>query len=398
MKKTYILIILFLLFFTNCKEKQSIEIIKTVEFNTGIVDIYWRFKGIYYDNDYNREVVYFSDFGKSYIKTFNLQGKILDIIPLKNVVQEFAPRDIGFIYPYSIDTIFCGKHLENQIVVINHKGDIYHTINIDNIVPDSLKKLYCITQREHPYQGKNSNKIILHPMLNYQECLLRENKTQLDLIDGHEIYFNNVFHNSPYFFELKNIFSDKIDYDFKYRGFYEKYFIKNDVAMSNNIYFKELNNFIFIMFNSKNLILKINHENFELLETINIKSKYTDLGYSYTIKENLNKSENKMKSLYQGRICELFFNEKTKQYIVIVMHAAKDKEEYDSYNEFDYRPFSVIVYDENFKNPKEYKFEANTYICRNSFMSQEGLWLQRKPENLTKENYGTQTFDLIKFN
>jgi len=408
MKKTYVLTILFFSLLVCCKGIKEIEIVKTIEFNTGFVEVYWRFKGIYYDKDYKQEVIYFSDLGqsaeclfpkkigKSCIKMFNLQGKLLDTIPLINVVNEFNPRKIAFIYPYSKDTIFCGKHTENKIVVINHKGDIYHTINMDTMLPDSLENLYSINQRNNPYQERNSSKILLHPMLNYRESLLKENKSDFNLMDGYELYYKTV-HNSPYFFELKNIFSDKINYDFKYYDFYKKHFSIEDVAMSKNSYFKELNNFIFILANSKNLILKIDPENFELLNEISIKSKHTDIGYSFTFEEKFNDAENK-KSLYTGRICELFYNEKTEQYFVIVMHSAKNEEEYDSYNEFDFRPFSVIIYNENFENPKEYSFEAHRYICRNAFMSQEGLWMQRKPEKMTKENYGTQIFDLIKFN
>jgi len=397
MKKTFNLIILFSLLLACCEKKHEIEIVKKVEFNTGFVDLYWRFKGEYYDKDYKQEVVYFSDFGKSYIKIFNLQGEMLDTIPLINVLNEFAPRQIAFIYPYSKDTIFCGKNLQNKIVVINHNGEIYHTINIDDILPDSLKNLYLVNRRNNPYQEKKSSKILLHPMLNYSELLLKENRSDISLMDGYELFYK-VLHNSPYFFELNNIFSDKIDYDFKYRAFYNKYFSVEDAAMSKNSFFKELNNFIFILSSSKNLILKVDPENFELLKEISIKSKHTDIGYTFTIEDQLNNSENYIKSSYQGRICELFYNEKTKQYLVIVMHSANNKEEYDSYNEFDFRPFSVIIYNENFENPKEYTFEAHTYICRNAFMSQEGLWMQRKPEKLTKENYGTQIFDLIKFN
>jgi hypothetical protein len=267
---------------------------------------------------------------------------------------------------------------------------------MDSILPDSLKNLYTISWRNIPYQEIKSNKILFHPYLNYSELLLKEEK-DLDLMGGYDLYYK-VFHNSPYFFELKNIFSDKIDYDFKYRDFYKKYFSVKDAAMSSNKFYKIVNDFIFILFSSKNLILKIDSENFELLKEINIKSKHTNIGFSYTSEENLNDSENKIKSLYQGRVCELFYNEKTKQYLVIVMHSAKNKEEYNSFNEFDFRPFSVITYNENFENPKEYAFEAHKYICRNAFMTHEGLWIQRKTEKISKENYGTQAFDLIKFN
>ncbi|MDR2009479.1 MAG: hypothetical protein LBQ22_03250 [Bacteroidales bacterium] len=396
MKKIYIISIIILLSFYSCKENNKIvSVVKSINFKTDIVNVYWRYKGLYFDKNLQQEIVYFSDFGQSFIKTYNLQGGLIDSIPLENVLNKFVGQ-ISFIYPYSKDTIFCGK--ENKILVINHYGDIYHTVNLDSILPDPEKYLYNLIGRSIPYQENSSNKILFHPFLKEYEFLSKKNKLDLDLKSGRE-FFLKAFHNSPYFLEIKNIFSNKIEYNFEIHNFYKDFFTEKDAMMYSESNFKGINDFIFLISISKNKILKIDANNFDILKEIDVKSKYTDMGASITIEDDLNNTENyKKNALYAGYISELFYNEKIKQYMVIVMHTVKDKEEYDKYNGFDYRPFSIIIYDENFENPKEYVFEANIYICRNSFMSEEGLWIQRKPENLTKENYGIQTFDLLKFN
>ena len=123
---------------TKQKKELTVTVIKSVDFKTNIVDLHYRFKGLYYDKYLKQDIVYFSDFAKNFIKTFNLQGEIMDSIPLENVIKEIRRRII-FIAPYSRDTIFCGEKENNKIIVINHDGNIYHTININDFIHDSLK-------------------------------------------------------------------------------------------------------------------------------------------------------------------------------------------------------------------------------------------------------------------
>jgi hypothetical protein len=194
----FILLIISTLFACTNTEKNKIKditnavkISKSVNFKTGVLTINNRFKGIYYDKDLKQEVVYFSDFGRTFIKTFNIKGELMDSVPLANALKELT-RKIGFIYPYSKDTVFCGNEY-NKIIVIDHNGDVFHTINIDNILPDSLN-VYAL-KRPIPYQCETSQNILfkVHP---FDKVLPETYKTDSSYTSYLYGYFNWTRANS----------------------------------------------------------------------------------------------------------------------------------------------------------------------------------------------------------
>ena len=398
--KNLLLLLIILVFsisslFFSCKDyENNVSIVKSIDFHTGIVELLFTFKGLYYDKHLDRETVYFSD-RETFIKTFNLQGELLDTISLTNVVNFFG-RKPTFIIPYSKDTIFCGNHFGEIIVVIDHIGNIYHTITIDNFLPEFLQGIVSV-QHFTPYQLTTSNKLLLRIYLKWFELMAQKNKFDMDLMAQHEL-FCKTFHGMPYFLELSHIFSDTIGYKLGLSDFYKNNFAENEASMYETFFFKETNNYLFLMCSSNSKILKIEPDNFDILKEIDVKSKYTNIKRSYTYEDFLNEEFYEVEALYKGLIGEIFYDEIINKYLVIVLHSVKNKEEFEKLDGFNYRPFSIIVYDHNFENPKEYKFDANTYHTRNCFMTSEGFMIQRKPENLSINNYGTQTFDLLKFN
>lgn len=168
------------------------------------------------------------------------------------------------------------------------------------------------------------------------------------------------------------------------------------------LFYVILNNTFYSIALSKGIIYAYDIDSFDLIRTIKIDSKYTSNGF---LPEKVTADEADFDKKFEietekeclaGLIMKMFFI--NGQYYIIVSHELNSIQDWDRFHEGDYRPFSVIIYDENFENQKEYMFEADTYAFRNSFVTKEGLWIQRKPENLNRENYGTQTFDLFKFN
>ncbi|MDR2684155.1 MAG: DUF4221 family protein, partial [Prevotellaceae bacterium] len=116
--------------------------------------------------------------------------------------------------------------------------------------------------------------------------------------------------------------------------------------------------------------------------------------YATTQKQNkLHHEKEKLRACVQN----IFYDKSREKYYVLVGHKLKNIEEFNKY-EYDYRPFSVIVFNKNFKKLKEYAFEADIYKYRNAVMTSKGLIIQRKEQNLTPDNYGTQIFDLLEFN
>ncbi|MDR2926987.1 MAG: hypothetical protein LBV41_02110 [Cytophagaceae bacterium] len=382
------------LFFCSCNIN-SVEIVKSTDFKTGLVEVKFNLKGLYFDKHLQQETVFFSD-GEEFIKTYSLQGGLLDSIPLKNIVGLYSRRP-HFVLPYSRDTIFCGQYFGEGIAVINSAGDVYHTVTVDDALPDSLKGL-ILAQHFIPYPLTTPNKILFRNYLSWHGLMKKEYKTDLNIVAQHG-FFCKSFHNIPYFIELNNIFSDTAEYRLGLYDYYKNNFAENNASMSESGFFKEANSFVFLLCSATGKIFKINPNSFEVLQEIEVKSQFTEIKSSYTYMDLRNKTEAlKTGELYKSVIGELFYDEKNGKYLVIVLHSVNTQEEFDRFEAFNYRPFSIIAYDANFENPVEYNFEGNTYNARISFMCSEGFMIQRKPENLTVHNYGTQTFDLLKFN
>ena len=390
------LIFTILSLFSSCKESEhNITIAKSIDFQTGIVEVLFTLKGLYYDNYLEKEIIYFSD-RETFIKTFNLHGEQIDSVPLTNVLNFFG-RKPTFIIPFSKDTIFCGNHFGEIIIVIDHTGNIFHSINIDNILPEYLQGLGSF-QYFLPYQLTTADKLLLRIHIKWFDLMAQKNKLEVDFMEQHELYCK-TFHEIPYILELNHIFSDTIGYRIGLCDFYKNNFADNDASMYETFFFKEINGYLFLLCSTNGKIFKIEIDNFEILKEIEVKSKFTNLKSSYTYEDLATKSEARtIGELFKGVIGEIFYDKTVNKYLVIVLHSVKNKEEFEKYDGFNYRSFSIIVYDENFENPKEYKFDGNTYHTRNCFMTSEGFMIQRKPDNLNIKNYGTQTFDLLKFN
>ncbi|MDL2262832.1 DUF4221 domain-containing protein [Bacteroidales bacterium OttesenSCG-928-I21] len=396
MKKSILIFFMLATFFACNNREKSIEVIKSVEFKTGFVDVFFRFLGYFYDESSKQELVYFVE-PDEIIKIFDINGKIINCIPLKKIIKEIGSRVEG-ISSYSKDTIFLLSMHHNKISVLNDSGTIVKSLIVDDILPDSAKNMFEFYQFL-PYQLNNKFEMIFWAYPDYSNIMNKLKKDNLPMLEQ-DIFYFSYFFEQPRLLIIKDFFSDSINAEFILYDYYKKHYKADEAGMLSEAFFKQINDFIFVLSGSSNNIYVIDGETYKELREIEVISKHTNIGFESVFSKDYRKNAIRLRDMmcYSGDISNVFYNSKTKQYYVLVLHALKNLEEWQYLHDGDYRPFSIIIYNKNFENPKEYAFAANTYICRNSFMSEEGLWIQRKPENLTRENYGTQTFDLIKFN
>jgi len=401
MKKLFINTFLLLVLLSSCKKEPQVTVVQTFEFKTGLIDLHFRYVGLY-EQDGN-EYLYFVDKEKD-IKIFDFQENLFDSIPLRNIIYDFATkRDKlqGGVQFAGKDSIIFNSNYKNYIGLINHKGDILKTVCIDTILHDSLKNLNEHYFSYFPSVHNFSNDLLFHIHTNNNSS---ENKgLKPPTLEFYEDFFT-TFYNTPYLLKVKNIFNNNPEYDFLIRNHYKQinpvpYFI-----IGGGSAFKVINNDIFILCLEKSLIFRYYGENYEKLQIIEIKSDFTKIDeYIPTVKDAFSDIATTRKGIetYQnitnlrGNIQNIFYSKN--KYYVLVGHTLKTIEEFNQY-EYDYRPFSVIVLDENFKKLKEYPFAADIYKYRNAVMTSKGLVIQRKEQNLTPDNYGTQTFDLLEFN
>ena len=392
MKKfLYIIIIIGIisLNFYSCKEKENTIIIaKTINFKTDLVDIKSSFIGTYFDKIEQKDIIYFVN-PKTCIKRYYLSGELFDTVPLNKTIDFLKINNdkIRIITAYSSDTIMILSDYNNFILSINGKGKIFNIKLLDEILADSLKTLVGIDNCWTSNSNSDYNNLFFnfYPMQEYYEkyCDINDTLNPYEKI----LITNKIDFEIPYLLNLKNLYSDNLQYNLIVTDYAKRNYKENEFLFRFND-FKIINNKIFILPWETNIISEYNIDTYQHIKEIKIESKYTDIGFKIlTVEEIFNQNNDQNNS---GKIHYLYYSNRDKKYYIIVSHTVKEEIE-----DYKYIPFSIITYDENFNNPKEYKFNKNTYSCRKAFMTTEGLIIQRKPEKLTKENYGTQTFDLL---
>jgi hypothetical protein len=400
MKKNIVLCVFFMFLYNSCKKEQKVTVVNSFDFNTKIIDVHFRFVGLYEQD--GTEYLYFLDEEKD-IKIFDFDGKLFDSIPLKNLIYDFATkRDKihGGVQFAGKDSIFINSNYRNNIGLINHKGEVLQTVCIDDILPDTVKERNRYSISVLP----NSIDIYGNSVMFYAHCdgiIARTKDCNPPAIEYYEKYFK-IFYETPYLLEIKNIFKNA-GYKFLAQYYYKK--LNNKFfAINSGGYFKLINKNIFILCAEKPLIFKYSGANYDVLKILKIKSDFTELTENIAevkiacdfIENPQNREKYELMNKLRACIHNIFYNSKEQKYYVLIGHALKNIEEFEKYK-YDYRPFSVIIYDKNFENPKEYAFPADIYKYRNTIMTSKGLLIQRKEQNLTPENYGTQTFDLLRF-
>lgn len=384
-------------FFVSCKGDKSNTIIKrSISFKTGNVDFNSFFIGTYFDKFENSDVVYFVD-KKHCIKRFLLSGEILDSVPLAETIDFLADKldEIRIVSIYAHDTILVLSNYSNTILTINGLGNIYNTKTIDNFVPDSLVDLVGIDNCFSANSNSDYNNLFytLYPKQDYYSSHVFGYDTLGDF--DKMLYANKFDFILPYFVNIRDFFSENSNSFLLVDDYASKFYNEGEFIFRFND-FKVIGDKLFVLPWELDIISVYSASNYAHLRDIKVDSKYTTVGYDpLTLQEYLQDDETHK---LQGRIQYLFFNTNESRYYVIVSHNLKNERQFNETENGKYAPFSVIIYDENFENSKEYAFEENTYACRRAYMTTEGLLIQRKPENQDISNYGTQTFDLLNFN
>ena len=407
MKTYYKLIIIFLVITCSCTNKkeqyQQIEVVKSVNFKTGLSGLACLDINYCYDKNLKKDFVFFAKM-ESFIKSFDLDGNLIDSISLKKYIG--TALEIPLCYSvYTIDTIVIYPYRKNLLAFINNNGEILKSYYINDLLEDSIKNDFWYRCYRSPYSLETTNKLYIPTIQNFREVAEKKfGIKEVTLQQDHKYYYTQWMLYT-YLLEITNFLDDTVTANLILSDYYKTTYPEGDMnSYADKNYFYSNENHLFMMNSCQSKITMFDTKNYQKIKEINVTSKYTKMGLKpfYCPSEDYPQYSQQVTKYssyaYGPRISRMFYNNKTKQYYVILTHELKNIEEWESLNNGDYRPFSVVIYDEDFENPKEYAFAAHTYIGTNCFISEEGLWLQRKPEKLTKENYGTQTFDLLKFN
>jgi hypothetical protein len=249
-----------------------------------------------------------------------------------------------------------------------------------------------------------NNKLLLYTQPNYEYIVDRiDDKTY----GGRAKYYYTELFKYPYFFEIDLLFANKTE-NLQYR-FENNNLLKNFDIYSGKGEFIEhcpifivVGDFIYLSTTTSDYIYKINLSDFTIADKFKINSNYGIIGVKPTeINADDDVEYSKQLGIWaKNRVINniidgIYYDKNKKIFYVLVAMQINGFEELDNPG----RNFSIIVYNESFKKQGEYLFEKEKYNYRKGVtLTSEGIMLQRKSENLSRENYGTQTFDFYQFN
>lgn len=341
MKIFYFILLSCFFIIVSCDEKKStlsLNIKGEISFDTGF-NPESKFSGAFFDKNTREEVIYFAEpVTQKIIKFFNSEGKILDSVCLKNLSQ--VTPTINSLKVISRDTIIFFNY--TQIIVVDRRGEVSRLIDLKKLIEnDNSGDVYEFSDSFCSNYEIDRHTIILN--LNW----VKNKKTTIDL-SYEEFFLKN--YEKPSIIKINNFLTDSISYTFSKQNHYRS-FTEKPKIFSEGFNCKQINNKTFITSNYTNFLLMYDINKLKVKGKIPIFSDFTTIGReplniddpSFASKENFEKAK------MAGAITGLFFNYKTKEYIVIVRHQIekdfifKEKE----------RPFSIIKYDNNFSKINE---------------------------------------------
>lgn len=347
--------------------------------------------GSFYESSMNTELLYFTEpVTLKNIKIFDTNGSFVDSVPLNQAISELD--EIQSITILSLDTIIISSFISPKIVFLNRYGNCYKTINIEDILPDSLKSSYEYYPSITYNYLDNANCIFFRSWPNYHK-ILSENNMYTNSMNTNMYNYYKYFYESPFLFKL-DVNGDSTNYNFGCYNIY-KNICDNNYLFDEVPNFKILNNKVFIWSIYSNLLFEVDPNSLEIQNKINVNSEYTKT-YTDPIKIDTTNLEEQLKlqqdlNIYGGKIFNVFYNCLEKQYYLIIKHEVTNRNDSNSK-----KTFSIIIYNETFQKSKEYMMDETKYLYSSAIMLEEGLmFLTIDPKGSSKNN---RTYEILDFN
>ncbi len=364
-----LLSLIFAIAFIHCQVKEEkVTVIKTI--NLALKPSYSNQVGLYYDKNKKTEALcFFSSKDEKKLKLFNLDGVLIDSIPLEEATKVLD--NVGNISILSLDTIIINSNYTNQLAVINRTGKVWKQLNLEDRLIDTESNCYDFASPFYAVEQKANTALF--------SAYWRENRREKitdtvprDLL-GHSIYFNRHVQNAPFFVSINQLFSDSAIVKFHYPGFYKT--ISQEVCLLAEISnFTIIGNSIYVHSFYSNNLYKLNRLTYQLEKTIPLKSKFTTIG-THFIKLNtetipLLQDSITYKGKTSGQIEKLIFDKNTNRYYVVVRHSSTP-EAFDKNRV----GFSILVLNEQLEQVNEYAFTDFKYRSYGTILCSKGLLL-----------------------
>lgn len=374
---TFIIIILFSCEFdTNNSSdiviNSKIQVVDSVSFKTGM-SVRGKHSGTFIDKNNDRELFYFSNVltSKS-LKIYTRNGDLINEIQLDTVLTKCkAIQGLSII---SLDTIVILSQYTNKLFFLNKEGLIFKRLYLDEIIQkgsdDSFEFFTSVTGAFilndstfvfKAYWIRNNNEDLSNlSHFEHLEIYMKTYWTKPNLL-----IVNNVF-NEPTFVLKYNIYPHIIE-EVDSSSFFGELAYYN-FAANNILSWSTFSNKLLFLDSKTNILKKveINSSEFEI-----------NMPYEKLTRENvdgLNDALNDNKRSSTLLSC-VFYSKNEKIYYI------KIRKEVPSnwFDENNYRPWLLLVYDENFNKLDEISFDKKE-TSGMVLMSEQGLMIEEKQE------------------
>ena len=399
MKNIHFILILFVVLLTSCQKKE-VTIIKNISFNTGFIDPHFRFIGKVNQSDSTQ--IYIMDKELGEIKLFSISGELIKSIDVTEAIDFLRTKQdlISNIEIYSLDSILICSNYYNYLLLLNREGEIIENKNIEEYVDSSYKGYKQYNFSYYPNANSDLNNLYLF-VSNTQKI---NNDYSIPMFTYESMYnYFLQYQTTPALINIKSFFTKDPSYSFILPNYYAM--IDTVPHFINYNCYKVFDDKIILLVSDKGEIIVVDKDNPDDYKIIRIESEVIDSKGVHTRIPNGYKEADSdyfktmdiydMKKRKEWSIQNVFEANDKKSWYVLVGHRPQENE---GPKGFQYRGFTLVKYSHNFKKIREYHFEPNIYDYRTMIMTPEGLMIRRKDNDITIDNYGTQTFDLLDLN
>jgi hypothetical protein len=342
-----------------------------------------KFSGTFPSKEHG-QVFYFSNVTTEYsIKFYDIEGEFIKetkLDTIKRINQNIEDIDI-----ISFDSIYIVSQYTNLLYLLGSNGEIKNTKYL-NSIDNRFKRT--------EFYGSTHGKLVNQNSIYLSIEWLADKKYAKRPID--KKFFQHLTLNKfekPTIFKFK-IVEDKLNLSDSL-SIYNKLFNDSLLFFGELSSYTYLNNHLFYWSIYSDNILKVNPNNLSEFFKYKIASQYSTLQMTpLKITENFSQNSgtyinNSLKS--SGQISRLSFNKKTQHYYLIAL--TKISLEY--YNEMQYRPFVLLIYDTDFNKIGEKLFESNIY--QTFLIPYKNGFLLNKTDNPENYNSSAMKFDYYEY-
>lgn len=333
-------------FLLSCSHEKS----KLVE--VGSVSYQFRFpSGNFKINIFDdKEYVAFADFvTNKEISVFDIDGFHKYSIDLESLMIDNSVRFISFTFQHPDTLLLLGRY-NNKVYQIDKSARLLKIFDYAELVSKNVELLPPVSFSNGILKvGLVYAREDIEPDISKREAWIANNMLRL---------------TSPVLFIDSNVYDTLKNHTFQFKSFYERIARSDQWPIEGNP-IKVIDSLTVLASSYSDSIFIYVHK-LNLIESVQVASKYTDISLTPRTYEEIEADDGAINATFleHGFISDIHFDRYRQLYYCFVRHKANG----------DARPFSIIVYSDEFKKLDEFKMDEIKYFG-SAFVAKKGFYL-----------------------